>query len=74
MTYVLNTLARNEAAFFEETTLAVIHQTVKPAKWVIVSDGSTEGTDEIVKKYVREDPWIELRRMPDRAERLMRRA
>jgi glycosyltransferase involved in cell wall biosynthesis len=69
MTYVLITPARNEAAFIEQTILAVIHQTVKPAKWVIVSDGSTDGTDEIVNKYVREHPWIELIRMPDRAER-----
>jgi glycosyltransferase involved in cell wall biosynthesis len=69
MTYVLITPARNEAAFIEQTILAVIHQTVKPAKWVIVSDGATEGTDEIVKKYVREYPWIELVWMPDRAER-----
>lgn len=69
MTYVLITPARNEAAFIEQTILAVIHQTVKPAKWVIVSDGSTDGTDEIVKKYAREHPWIELVRMPERAER-----
>lgn len=69
VSYVLITPARNEAAFIEQTILAVIHQTVKPIKWVIVSDGSTDGTDEIVKKHAREYPWIELVRMPDRAER-----
>lgn len=69
MTYVLITPARNEAAFIEQTIQAVIRQTLKPAKWVIVSDGSTDGTDELVKKYVREHPWIELVRMPERAER-----
>ncbi|MGA2531527.1 MAG: glycosyltransferase family 2 protein [Candidatus Aminicenantales bacterium] len=69
MTYVLITPARNEAAFIERTIQAVIHQTVKPAKWVIVSDGSTDGTDKIVKKYAREHPWMELVRMPERAER-----
>lgn len=69
MTYVLITPAWNEAAFIEQTILAVIHQAVKPAKWVIVSDGSTDGTDEIVKKYAREYSWIELVRMPERAER-----
>lgn len=69
MIYALITPARNEAAFIEQTIRAVIHQTVKPAKWVIVSDGSTDGTDEIVKKYVREHHWIEILRMPERAER-----
>ena len=38
-------------------------------KWVIVSDGSTDGTDDIVKKYSEENQWIELVRMPERAER-----
>jgi glycosyltransferase involved in cell wall biosynthesis len=37
--------------------------------WVIVSDGSTDGTDEIVTRYSVEYPWIELLRMPERAER-----
>ncbi|OGD32787.1 MAG: glycosyl transferase [Candidatus Aminicenantes bacterium RBG_19FT_COMBO_58_17] len=69
MTYVLITPARNEGVYIEQTIQAVIHQTVKPAKWVIVSDGSTDGTDEIVNEYVREHPWMELVRMPERAER-----
>jgi biofilm PGA synthesis N-glycosyltransferase PgaC len=69
MTYVLITPARNEAAFIEQTIKAVIQQTVKPVKWVIVSDGSTDGTDEIVKKYIREHPWMELVRMPERTDR-----
>jgi GT2 family glycosyltransferase len=36
---------------------------------VIASDGSTDGTDDIVKKYAAEYPWIELLRMPERQER-----
>jgi glycosyltransferase involved in cell wall biosynthesis len=38
-------------------------------KWVIVSDGSTDGTDEIVTRYLAANPWIELIRMPERRER-----
>jgi len=68
-TYVIVTPARNEAAFIEMTLQSVIAQTVLPLKWVIVSDGSTDGTDEIVNKYVDEYDWIELVRMPERAER-----
>ena len=67
--YVLITPARNEAAFIEQTIKSVIQQTVLPLKWVIVSDGSTDGTDEIVKKYVEEYSWIKLVRMPERKER-----
>ena len=69
LSYVLVSPARNEAQFIELTIKSVIAQTVLPLKWVIVSDGSTDGTDEIVKKYASENPWIELVRMPERRER-----
>ena len=68
-TYVLITPARNEAQFIELTIKSVVSQTVRPLKWVIVSDGSTDGTDDIVSKYAAEHPWIELVRMPERSER-----
>src|SRR4030042_2582004 len=69
LSYVLITSARNEEEFIEQTIKSVVSQTVRPIKWVIVSDGSTDGTDDIVKKYVAEHPWIELVRMPERKER-----
>ena len=69
LNYVLITPARNEAQFIELTIQSVVKQTVPPIKWVIVSDGSTDGTDEIVRKYANEHPWIELVRMPLRRER-----
>jgi glycosyltransferase involved in cell wall biosynthesis len=69
LTYVLITPARNEAKFIELTLRSVVSQTVHPLKWVIVSDGSTDGTDEIVSKYSAANPWIELVRMPEREER-----
>ncbi len=67
--YVLITPARNEAAFIEETIQAMVAQTVRPEKWVIVSDGSTDGTDDIVKRYAGRHSWIELVRAPERTER-----
>src|SRR4051812_32022202 len=67
--FVLITPARNEANFIEGTVKSVISQAHKPIKWVIVSDGSTDGTDEIVKRYAAEHHWIELVRMPQREER-----
>src|SRR2546427_9940115 len=68
-TYVLITPARNEVEFIELAIKSVVGQTVRPARWVIVSDGSTDGTDDIVSKYAAEHPWIELVRMPERTER-----
>ncbi len=68
-TYVLITPARNEARFIELTLQSMAAQTRPPLRWVIVSDGSTDGTDEIVRRYTAEHAWIELVRMPERKER-----
>jgi biofilm PGA synthesis N-glycosyltransferase PgaC len=68
-TYVVVTPARNEAQFIELTIQSMLAQTVRPLKWVIVSDGSTDATDDIVKRYASQNNWIELIRMPEREER-----
>ena len=47
--YVLITPARNEADYIGLTLKSMAVQTLRPLKWVIVSDGSTDGTDEIVR-------------------------
>lgn len=65
----LITPARNEADFIGATVESVMAQTVRPVKWVIVSDGSTDGTDDIVRRYAEAHPWIELLRMPERRDR-----
>src|ERR1017187_2442028 len=67
--YILITPARNEAHLIERTIKSLIAQTIRPIKWAIVRDGSTDGTDEIVRKYTAENPWIEFIRMPERSER-----
>ncbi len=67
--YVLITPARNEAEYIELTLKSVVAQTVLPLRWMIVSDGSTDGTDDIVSKYAAGHSWIELIRMPERKER-----
>jgi poly-beta-1,6-N-acetyl-D-glucosamine synthase len=57
--YVLITAARNEEAFIERTIRAVLAQTLAPAKWVIVSDGSTDLTDEIVERHAARHGFID---------------
>jgi len=58
--YVLLTAARNEEAHIEKTIQAVISQTILPVTWVIVSDGSTDRTDEIVRNYESTYDFIQI--------------
>ena len=67
--YVLVTPARNEETFIAATIESMIRQTVRPLKWVIVDDGSTDKTAEIVNRYVDRHSWIELIHMPQRRDR-----
>lgn len=67
--YLLITPAKNEDAFIELTIQSVVNQSVRPARWLIVSDGSTDRTNEIVARYAREHDWIELLQMPERQSR-----
>jgi hypothetical protein len=69
MKYALITSARNEAKFIEGTIRSVISQTLLPERWVIVDDGSTDHTAEIVESYLHQHSWIVLVRNPKRAER-----
>jgi hypothetical protein len=69
LTYVLVTPARNERDLIEGTIRSVVAQTHLPARWVVVSDGSTDGTDEVVGRYASDHPWIDLLRMPEERDR-----
>ena len=59
--YALVTPAKNEEKLIEKTIMSVVNQTVTPLKWVIVDDGSTDRTAEIVRRYAERYDWIELR-------------
>jgi glycosyltransferase involved in cell wall biosynthesis len=67
--YVLITPARNEQDFLELTIQSMLRQTVRPLRWVVVSDGSTDRTDEIASAYAQQHPWIQFVRMPERSGR-----
>jgi len=69
LSYVLITPAHNEAELIGKTIEAMIAQSRLPAKWTIVSDGSTDGTDEIVREYSRRFDWIGFLRMPEHRDR-----
>ena len=67
--YLLIIPARNEADYIGLTLQSVVAQTVRPERVVVVSDGSTDGTDEIVSKFADKHDYIELYRMPERETR-----
>ena len=60
MPYVLITPARNEEQLIAKVIQSVTQQTVLPAKWVIVNDGSTDATQSIVSQYLAKHEWMEL--------------
>lgn len=68
-TYALITAVRNEAAHIERTIQAVLSQSVAPVRWAIASDGSSDGTDEIVASYSQRHPFIVLVRVDGDADR-----
>ena len=69
MRFVLVTPARNEELFIAKTIDSVLAQTVRPERWAIVDDGSTDGTPEIIDSYAKRYDWIEVVGRPQRAER-----
>jgi glycosyltransferase involved in cell wall biosynthesis len=67
--YLLITPAFNEEENIERTIRSVLSQTCLPVKWFIVSDGSRDRTDEIVKRYESNHGIIKLLRMPEHRDR-----
>ena len=56
--YVIITPARDEESYIRSTIESMLAQTILPAEWVIVNDGSTDGTGKIIDEYSARYPWI----------------
>jgi biofilm PGA synthesis N-glycosyltransferase PgaC len=67
--YVLISPCRDEARYMRETLDSVISQSVRPAKWIIVDDGSTDSTLQILAEYRAKHDWIEVVTRCDRGQR-----
>jgi biofilm PGA synthesis N-glycosyltransferase PgaC len=50
--YIIITPAKNEAKYIEQTINSIKKQTLQPKKWIIVNDGSSDATQEIVEKHM----------------------
>lgn len=67
--YVVITPVRNERANVPRTIASFEAQTLLPARWVIVDDGSTDGTSELVDAAAARHPWITAVHRADRGFR-----
>lgn len=67
--YVLISPCRDEADYMRQTLDSIVAQSVRPAKWVIVDDGSTDKTPQILEEYASQHEWIEIVTRSDRGRR-----
>ena len=61
--YILISPVKDEELYIEQTLESVINQTIKPSKWIIVDDGSSDRTPEIIDSYRKRFDWIEVLRI-----------
>jgi glycosyltransferase involved in cell wall biosynthesis len=69
MKYILITSARNEEVLIAQTLNSVTSQTQLPERWVVIDDGSSDRTAEVVAAAAAKFPWIKLIRNPKREGR-----
>ena len=67
--YALISPCRDEAEYMRETLESVINQSIRPAKWIIVDDGSKDDTPQILAEYQAKHDWIEIVTRTDRGRR-----
>jgi len=67
--YLLVSPCRNEADYMRKTLDSVVNQSVKPALWLIIDDGSTDKTPDILAEYAAQYPFIEVVTRENRGHR-----
>lgn len=67
--YLLITPCRDEAKYARRTLESVARQSVAPALWIIVDDGSTDQTPQILAEYAAKLSYLKIIRREDRGFR-----
>src|SRR5262249_25674743 len=67
--YLLVSPCRDEASFMARTLDSVAAQSIPPALWIVVDDGSTDRTPEILAEYARRLPFLRVMKRADRGGR-----
>ena len=66
---VIITPVRNEASYIQATIECMIQQTLQPLEWIIVNDGSTDGTESIINTFLEKYHFIKYIHLKDRGYR-----
>ena len=67
--YVIVSPVRDEEKYLPRTIESMINQTVRATEYILIDDGSTDRTADIIKAAAKSHPWIRYVRRPDRGER-----
>jgi glycosyltransferase involved in cell wall biosynthesis len=68
--YIVITPVRDEAPFVANTITALEAQTIAPRRWIVVDDGSTDGTGAILDQHADQIPWMSIVHLPNRGHRV----
>lgn len=60
---------RDEAQYMRQTLETMVAQTRRPDLWLIVDDGSTDATPQILEEYTAQYPWIQVLTRENRGKR-----
>lgn len=64
--YFIISPVRNEEKNIQYTINSVLSQTIKPVRWIIVDDGSSDRTAEIIENHTLNNGWISMIKLADR--------
>jgi biofilm PGA synthesis N-glycosyltransferase PgaC len=64
--YIIISPVRNEEKNIGKTIQSVLSQTIRPMRWIIVDDGSSDKTISIIEEYIKNNNWISLLKLADR--------
>lgn len=67
--YCILTPTRDEEKFLAATIECVVAQSIQPAEWIIINDGSKDCTGKIIDEYATKYSWIRALHRPDRGFR-----
>lgn len=68
--YIVITPIRDEQEFLPLTLTSMYAQTILPAQWILVDDGSTDRTGALIDEAAAQHPWITAIHRQDRGARV----
>lgn len=69
MSYIVITTVKNEEKYFHFIARSMLSQTLRPSKWIIVDDGSTDNSAEVIRNQTKQHDWIDYIKFDDKGEK-----